>query len=82
MFRRIDQSPRLAKFLEWISEFMAKRRGLPVVLGIVVVIISFILQLIEVFAPSQALHILSVITLYVGVLMALIGLLLGEPLGK
>jgi hypothetical protein len=82
MFRRVDQSPRLARFLEWLSEFMAKRRGLPVVIGIAVVVISFILQLIESFAPSQSLHILAVITLYVGVLAALIGLLLGAPLGK
>jgi hypothetical protein len=82
MFRRVDQSPRLARFLEWLSEFMAKRRGLPVVIGIAIVIVSFVLQLIEVFVPSQALHVLAVITLYLGVLAALIGLLLGAPLGK
>jgi sugar phosphate permease len=82
MFRRVDQSPRLARFLEWLSDFMSRRRGLPVVIGIAIVIVSFILQLIESFAPSLALHVLAVITLYVGVLAALIGLLLGEPLGK
>lgn len=82
MFRRIDRSPGLAKFIVTLSEFMAKRRGLPVVVGIGIVIISFIIQIVDVYVDSQLLSLLGVITLYLGILTALIGLLLAEPLGK
>lgn len=82
MFKRIDESSWLANRIASFSEFMAKRRGLPVVIGIGLVIISFVLQLIDVYATSKALHLMGVITLNVGILMALIGLLLADPLGK
>jgi hypothetical protein len=82
MFRGIDRSIWLAKFIASLSEFMAKRRGLPVVFGIGLVIISFVLQILEVYSESQFLHLIGVITLNVGILTALIGLLLSEPLGK
>lgn len=82
MFKRIDESNWLAKRIANLSEFMAKRRGLPVVIGIGLVIVSFVLQLIDVYASSQLLHLISVVTLNVGILTALIGLLLAEPLGK
>lgn len=82
MFKRIDQSPRLARLIASLSEFMAKRRGLPVVIGIGLVVISFIIQLIDVYSVSPTLRLLGVITQNVGILTALIGLLLSDPLGK
>ena len=82
MFKRIDESSWLASRIASFSEFMAKRRGLPVVIGIGLVIISFVLQLVDVYATSPTLHLISVITLNVGILAALIGLLLADPLGK
>lgn len=82
MFKWIDRSPRLSRFIEALSEFMAKRRGLPVVLGIGLVIISFVLQILDIYAESQGLRLAGVITLNIGVLLALIGLLLSDPLGK
>ncbi len=82
MFKRIDESNWLANRIASLSEFMAKRRGLPVVVGIGLIIISFVLQLIDVYASSQVLHLIGVITLNLGILIALIGLLLADPLGK
>lgn len=82
MFKRIDQSPALARFLELLSSTMAKQRGLPVVIGILLVIVSFVLQSIEVFAPSQWLELAGVIFLHVGVITTLVGLLVSEALGK
>jgi hypothetical protein len=61
---------------------MARRRGLPVVVGVALVLVSFVVQLVEMVAPSSLLHLLGVITLNVGILTALIGLLLADPLGK
>lgn len=82
MFKRIDRSPFLARWIERLSTFLAQRRGLPVVTGIALVILSFILQFLNVYMPSQALQVFGVIFLHVGILLALIGLLLAEPLGK
>jgi len=82
MFKRINESEALAKFIANLSEFMSKRRGLPVVIGIGIVIVSFVLQIFDVYSDSQLLELISVITLNVGILTALIGLLLSEPLGK
>lgn len=80
--KRLDESPLLARLIATLSEFMAKRRGLPIVIGIGLVVIGFILQLIEVYSNSQLLRLVSVIVQNVGILTALIGLLLSEPLGK
>jgi hypothetical protein len=82
MFKRIDESPILARLIQFISDFMARRRGLPVVVGVALVLVSFVVQLVEMVAPSSLLHLLGVITLNVGILTALIGLLLADPLGK
>lgn len=82
MFKRIDRSPMLARWIERLSTFLARRRGLPVVAGIVLVIVSFVLQLLDIYAASQLLRLCAVVLQNVGILMALIGLLLAEPLGK
>jgi|FLYN01.1.fsa_nt_gi hypothetical protein len=82
MFRQIDRSPRLAKLIEYISTLMAKQRGLPVVIGVGLVIVSFIIQVVDVYVQSRFLELVGVITLHVGILAGLIGLLLAEPLGK
>jgi hypothetical protein len=82
MFKRLDRSSAVAKMIASVSEFMAKRRGLPVVIGIVVVILSFIIQLVDAFSPSKFLNVLGIIMQNSGILIALVGLLLAEALGK
>jgi hypothetical protein len=82
MFKRIDRSASLARLIEWLSEFLARRRGLPVVVGIMLVIVSFIIQVINVSAVSPVLQLVGIIVQHVGILVALIGLLLSQPLGK
>ncbi|MBZ0282763.1 MAG: hypothetical protein K8L97_18625 [Anaerolineae bacterium] len=82
MFKRINESEALAKFIANLSEFMSKRRGLPVVIGIGIVIISFVIQIMDVYSDSQLLQLIGVVSLNIGILTALIGLLLSDPLGK
>lgn len=81
MFKWLDRSPALAKLLEKVSTAMSRQRGLPVIIGIGCVIISFIVQAVNVFTGSTALELIGVIVLHVGVLVALIGLLMAEALG-
>jgi hypothetical protein len=82
MFKRIDRSPTLARFLEWLSATLARQRGLPIVLGVVLVAISFVVQLVNVYNPSQTLDLIWTITHHLGLLLALIGVLIVEPLGQ
>lgn len=82
MFKRIDESTFLSRLIENISSILAKQRGLPIVIGIGFIIVAFVVQIIEVYTPSQPLEVVGIIFHHMGVLTALIGLLLAEPLGK
>jgi hypothetical protein len=82
MFKSLDRNERLLGLVKWLSTSLARNRGLPVVVGIGLVIVAFILQTINVYADSQLLELLGVIVQHVGILTALIGLVMAEPLGK
>jgi hypothetical protein len=82
MLHRIDQSPLFARALEGSSNFIARYRGLPVILGIILVLLSMILQIGDVYTQSKVITVAGIITHHVGVLIALIGLLLIVPIGK
>jgi hypothetical protein len=82
MFKRIDRSPSLARLLERISSTLARQRGLPIVIGVLLIAISFVIDLMNVAAPSQTLDMIWSITHHLGLMIAFIGLLLIEPLGR
>lgn len=82
MLRWIDRSRFLSGLLDWMSNLLAEKRGLPLVVGIGCVLVSLILQSIAVFADSQLLDFLGVIVHHTGVLIALVGVLLATPLGR
>jgi hypothetical protein len=81
MFRRLDRSSRISTILERLSGWLARRRGLPIVAGITFVVVSLILQLINGASPSSGVQTAATLTLYIGLLLALIGIVLVEPLG-
>jgi len=80
--RKIDESPRIARLLERFSSGLARQRGLPVVLGILLLIVSFIVHLANLSANNAALDVVWSITHHLGIIIALIGLVLIEPLGR
>jgi uncharacterized membrane protein len=82
MFRRIDESKLLLGLLERLSNLLAKQRGLPVVIGILLILMGFVLQIINVAANNNVVELVGVISHNAGVLIALIGLTLSIPLGK
>jgi hypothetical protein len=86
MFRGIDRSKTLSRSLEGMSNTLAKRRGLLPILGVALVVISFIIRLIMVaLSGSPILPVLDLIwtiTHHLGIIIALIGILLIEPLGR
>jgi hypothetical protein len=82
MFKGIDRSPLLSRLIESLSSELAKRRGLPIVVGVLLVAVSFVIQLVNLSTPSPTLDWLWAITHHVGILIALIGIILVEPLGQ
>jgi hypothetical protein len=80
--RRLDRSRRLGRLIDLASSGLARRRGLPVVIGIILVAVALIIDLIGFGSNSRALQIAGAITHSVGVLFALVGLALATPLGK
>lgn len=82
MFRRLDESPRIARLLEGVSTWLARRRGLPIVVGIGLVALALLLRLLLLAAPSPALECAWALALHGGLLIALIGIALAEPLGR
>lgn len=81
MFKKIDQSNILLRLLQQLSSWLAKNRGLPIIVGIVLILVSTILQL---FSPGSdaTLHTINLLLQNGGIIIALIGILLMEPLGK
>jgi hypothetical protein len=82
MMRRMDESPFLNRMLQTVSARMAKQRGLPVVIGIAMILVSMLVGLLNVALDSKLLDALYVILHDGGIVVALIGLLMVEPLGK
>lgn len=82
MFKQIDRSKRLGRLIDLTSSGLAKRRGLPMVVGILLVAVALILQILSYIFSSNALQITANILHSIGVLFALIGLTIAIPLGK
>lgn len=82
MFRQLDRSRTISRSLEGLSARLARRRGLLPLIGVLLVVISFVIRLIMLASPHPVLDLAWTLTHHVGILMALIGLLLVEPLGR
>lgn len=82
MFRRIDQSTFLIRRLEWVSTFLARRRGLPVIIGIVLIAVGAIIEVINISIGSPIVQTVHILLHNIGLIAALVGLLLAEPLGR
>lgn len=80
--RHIDESRFLIRLLQRISEWLAKQRGLPIIIGVVSVLLSLFVQVANLYANSPVLELAGIVFLHVGILIALIGILLIEPIGK
>ena len=64
------------RFLDWISEFLAHRKGLLLLISIVLIIINFIFQLI----PGMGWLARSNLFLHLGVILGLVGVMVAWAL--
>jgi hypothetical protein len=66
----------LNRVLDYVSGQIARRRGLPVLLGVGLVVLNFVFQ----FIPGLRVLTTGNLLLHLGVVVGLLGLLLGEIL--
>ncbi len=64
--------------LDRISGYIAEHKGAPVLLGVLLVAVNFVVAL---FAPASWL-VTSNLFLHLGVVVGLLGILLGDALGR
>ena len=66
----------LNRLIDYLSNQLAKRRGLPVLLGIGLVILNYVFQ----FIPGLRVLTTGNLLLHLGVVVGLLGILLGDIL--
>jgi hypothetical protein len=81
MFKRIDESQFLIKALERLSNILAKQRGLPIIVGIACLIASGVMEYVNLALNSSFLEVFQIFFHHFGIVTALIGILIIEPLG-
>lgn len=67
---------RINQFLDWVSDFLAHRKGLLPIIGILLVAINFILQ----FIPLAGWLAQTNLMLHLGIIVAIVGILLAWAL--
>ena len=69
----------LSKVLDRISDYVATHRGVPVLLGVLLVVVNYVLLII----PGEQLGFVETTNLFMhlGVIVGLLGVLLGDALG-
>lgn len=82
MFKGIDESQFLIKRLALLSTWLAKQRGLPIVVGLALFIAGGVLQFINLAFDSTLVEFFQILFHNLGVIVALVGILLAEPLGE
>lgn len=82
MLRRIDEWKPLSRLIDGLSNLVARQRGLPVIIGIALILLALIFQVINFISPTPFIELLAILFNGVGIIAALIGLLLAAPLGK
>jgi hypothetical protein len=69
-----------ANLLKRISDFLARMPGLPVLIGVLLVILNFVLRLLPGSWPVVGWLARTDLLLHLGVVVGLIGVLLGDAL--
>lgn len=82
MFRRIDRSQVLIKAVANLSNFIARNRGVPILLGIVLIIAGMIFELLNVSLGSNIIAVVHILLRNIGLVVALIGIMMLVPIGE
>lgn len=79
--RKIDESSFLIRLLTNISNTLTRQRGLPIVVGILLIAGGGILEFVNVAFESSIIAMVEIALRNFGIITALVGIILLEPLG-
>ncbi len=79
--RKIDESSFLIRLLTNISNTLTRQRGLPIVVGILFIAGGGILEFVNVGFESSIIEMVEIVLRNFGIITALVGIALLEPLG-
>lgn len=79
---RLNRSRRLGRLITGLSVRLADYRGVPILLGVILTVISLIIHLVAAVTNISVIALLGTIVLHLAIFSGLIGILLAEPLGK
>ena len=82
IYTSVDESPRLSRWIQWLSDNLAAQRGLPVMIAIGFTLLSLIVHIIWLASGNVWIGVIGFILLHVAILIGFLGVLLAEPLGR
>ena len=79
---RINRSKALNRLITFLSVRLAHYRGVPILIGVVLAILSWPLHLIAILTGLTGWYIAAFSILHLAIIFGLVGILMAEPLGK
>lgn len=79
---RLNRSRLLGRMISFLSVRLAHYRGLPILLGVIFAVVSWLLHLIAYMTDSGAWQVIAFTVLHLALISGFLGILLAEPLGK
>lgn len=79
--KKIDQNSYLIRKIGDLSAWLSKQRGLPIVIGIIFIAGGGVLEFVNIFYNNSFVSMIEVAFHHFGLITALVGIVLLEPLG-
>ena len=79
---RLNRSKTLGRMISFLSVRLAHYRGLPILLGVIFAILSWLVHLIAYMTGSGAWQVIAFTLLHLALISGFLGILMAEPLGK
>ncbi len=79
---KLNTSRAFNRLLSFFSSGLARYRGVPILAGVILVVISFVVHLIAAATRDVGWQVLAFSILHLAIFLGLLGVLLAEPVGR
>ncbi|GAB4527607.1 MAG: hypothetical protein Kow0063_03060 [Anaerolineae bacterium] len=79
---RLNRSRALGNLISFASTRLAHYRGVPILIGVVLSLVSFAVHVVAAVTQDTGWSIAAFTVLHVGIFVGFLGILLAEPLGR
>lgn len=78
----LNSSRTLGRLISFFSGALARNRGVPILAGVVLVVISLVVHVLAAITDDVGWRIIAFLVLHAAIFTGLLGVLLAEPLGR